>query len=63
MKDYVAIANEYIEDVLSGKIIACQWTRLACQRQRDDLAAPTGRITSTPTLRPTPAHSLSCSRT
>ncbi len=38
MKDYVTIANGYIEDVLSGKIIACKWTRLACQRQRDDLA-------------------------
>ncbi len=36
--DYVAKANQYIDDVLSGKVIAGKWTRLACQRQRDDLA-------------------------
>ncbi len=38
MKDYVAIANDYIESVLSGQRIACKWTRAACQRQKDDLA-------------------------
>jgi phage terminase large subunit-like protein len=35
---YVEKANEYIEGVLSGAIPACKWVRLACQRQRDDLA-------------------------
>ena len=37
MRDYCAAANQYIEDVLSGTVIAGKWTRLACQRQRDDL--------------------------
>jgi len=36
--DYVQKANQYIDDVLSCRIIACKWTRAACQRQRDDLA-------------------------
>lgn len=38
MKDYVGIANQYIEDVLSGRIVACKWTKLACSRQKDDFA-------------------------
>lgn len=38
MKNYVRIANKYIDDVLSGKIVACEWTKAACRRQRDDLA-------------------------
>jgi len=37
MTDYVAKANAYIEDVLAGRVIACKWTRLACERQRADL--------------------------
>jgi phage terminase large subunit-like protein len=37
-RDYVAIANQYIADVLSGAVPACEWIRLACQRQVDDLA-------------------------
>ena len=40
MNTYVQTANEYIEQVLSGEIQACRWVRLACQRQRDDLASP-----------------------
>jgi phage terminase large subunit-like protein len=38
LKDYVAKANQYVDDVLAGRIIACKWVKLACQRQRDDLA-------------------------
>lgn len=38
MKDYCKIAEQYVDDVLAGRIVACKWTRLACQRQRDDLA-------------------------
>lgn len=30
-------ADKYIMDVLSGKVIACQWVRKACQRHLDDL--------------------------
>ena len=38
MRDYIGIAQQYIEDVLAGSIPACKWVRLACRRQRDDLA-------------------------
>lgn len=30
-------AEQYADDVLSGKIIACKWTKLACKRYFDDL--------------------------
>lgn len=30
-------ATGYIEDVLSGRITACRWVKLACQRHLDDL--------------------------
>lgn len=30
-------ANTYIKGVLSGKIPACKWVKLACQRQKNDL--------------------------
>lgn len=30
-------AEQYCEDVLSGKIVACEWVKLACQRQKIDL--------------------------
>lgn len=30
-------ANKYAEDVLSGRIFACRWTKLACERHLDDL--------------------------
>lgn len=38
MKDYVALAHQYAQDVLAGVIPACKWTQLACQRQINDLA-------------------------
>lgn len=31
---------KYAEDVVSGRIIACQWVKLACQRFLDDLNSP-----------------------
>lgn len=31
-------ANRYVSGVLDGSIPSCKWVRLACQRQRDDLA-------------------------
>lgn len=34
---HIEKATQYIEGVLSGKIDACRFVRLACQRQRDDL--------------------------
>ena len=37
-RNYVKIARGYIDDVLSGRIPACRWVKLACQRQLDDLA-------------------------
>lgn len=36
--DYLAAAEQYVDDVLSGAIPAGHWVRRACQRQRDDLA-------------------------
>ena len=35
---YVALARQYEDDVLSGAIPACKWVRLACERNRRDLA-------------------------
>ena len=31
------VAMGYIDDVLSGRIIACRFVKLACQRHLDDL--------------------------
>ena len=31
---------KYAEDVVSGKVVACQWVKLACQRFLDDLKSP-----------------------
>lgn len=36
-KDYIAIANKYISDVLSKKVIACDFVKQACKRQKADL--------------------------
>jgi len=33
----VAIATSYARDVVDGRILACKWTRLACERQLADL--------------------------
>lgn len=35
-------ANHYIDGVLSGRILACRWVKLACERQRKDLARKPG---------------------
>lgn len=34
----VEAAEEYARHVISGKVLACKWIRLACQRHLDDLA-------------------------
>ena len=34
---YLRRANDYITQILQGKIVACKWVKAACQRQRDDL--------------------------
>lgn len=39
VKDYAAIAEQYAEDVVSGKIVTGKYARLACQRHLDDLKA------------------------
>lgn len=36
-KDYVKIARQYAANVMSGKIPACKWVKLAVGRQLDDL--------------------------
>jgi len=38
LKDYIAIAKKYADDVIKGRIPACKWVKAACQRQRDDLS-------------------------
>lgn len=35
---HVAAGNKYARDVVAGKVLACKWVRLACQRHLDDLA-------------------------
>jgi phage terminase large subunit-like protein len=42
MKDYAAIANQYVADVLEGRRPACKWERLACERHVRDLARQGG---------------------
>jgi phage terminase large subunit-like protein len=36
-ESYTAIAKRYAQNVVAGKVPACKWVRLACQRQLDDL--------------------------
>jgi phage terminase large subunit-like protein len=36
-RDYVAVANGYVRDVVAGRVVACAAVRLACQRQDRDL--------------------------
>ncbi len=36
-KDYCAIAQQYVEQVLSGEIPACEWVKRSCERQAKDL--------------------------
>jgi phage terminase large subunit-like protein len=40
-RDYGAVARQYALDVLSGRIPACQWVWLACERQDRDLMRAT----------------------
>lgn len=37
MRDYVAIAETYAHQVIAGRIPACKWVRLACERQGRDI--------------------------
>jgi phage terminase large subunit-like protein len=37
-RDFEAISQQYISDVVSGTLPACKWVKLACQRQLDDLS-------------------------
>lgn len=37
-RDYLPIARDYETQVLAGTIPACKWVRLACERNRRDLA-------------------------
>ena len=43
--DYLRVARQYVADVLSGRIVACQWVKLACERQDRDVM----RATTDPT--------------
>ncbi len=37
MKNYVAWAQKYVQQVLSGEVLACVYVRQACERQKKDL--------------------------
>ena len=41
-RNHVEIANQYVDDVLSGKVRACQFVKMACERQKKDLAGLKG---------------------
>ena len=36
-------AEQYVDDVLAGRQVACKWVRLACERHRRDLDNPFGK--------------------
>lgn len=36
-RDYEAIGNQYVQDVLDGTILACEYVKAACQRYINDL--------------------------
>ena len=35
--EYVKVANQYALDVVQGKIVACKWVKLACQKYIDEV--------------------------
>ena len=37
MIDHITDFNKYVENVLCGKIIACKWVKLACERHKKDI--------------------------
>ena len=37
--NHVIAAEKYADDVISGKILACKWVKLACERHRNDIAS------------------------
>ena len=39
-RDYVAMSRQYVDDVVTGRVVTGELERLACQRQVDDLARP-----------------------
>jgi phage terminase large subunit-like protein len=42
MANYQSIAEQYCKDVLSGKILACEYVKFACERQVKDLTRKKG---------------------
>lgn len=38
-----SVAERYVEDVLSGKQVACRWVRLACERHKRDMETGAAR--------------------
>jgi phage terminase large subunit-like protein len=37
LRPFAEIAHQYARDVVSGKVLACKWVRLACRRHLDNL--------------------------
>lgn len=44
VRDYVAIADKYIKQILDGDIDSCKWVKAACDRQRRDRDEYKGRL-------------------
>lgn len=36
-RNYAAVLDGYARDVIAGRVVACRWVKLACQRHLDDL--------------------------
>lgn len=36
-RDYAGVAEKYVRDVIAGRVVACKWVKLACQRHLRDL--------------------------
>ena len=54
-RDYLALASQYMADVLEGRILACKWVRLAVERQDRDW-----RTTDTPFVWSAPHATDAC---
>jgi phage terminase large subunit-like protein len=48
VQDFAAIATQYARDVVDGRIPACKWHRLACQRHLADLAKAESAVEAAP---------------
>jgi phage terminase large subunit-like protein len=51
-RDFLALLDGYLDDVLSGRMVTCRWTKLACERflrMRDQATTSSSAYTWSPT--------------